>query len=218
MQMACACASASIAWSSVIACSLSSICLVIACANAGPEARRSARACAWTRTESPSATTWFTRPMRSASSASNRVAEEEQLARLRQADDARQQVPRAHVGAAEADLREDEAELRALARDAKVARERDDRAGADRDAVDRGDDWLAERADVADEGAGHAREGEEPARVAREELADDVARRRRPSRRPAPAPVSTTARTSSWCSSAAEEIAELARRTRTSAS
>ena len=44
MQMACACASASMACSSVIPCSLSSICLVIACANAGPLARRAREA------------------------------------------------------------------------------------------------------------------------------------------------------------------------------
>ena len=70
-----------------------------------------------------------------------------------EADDARQEVRRAHVGAAEADLREDEAELRGRARDAEVAGERDHRAGADRGAVDRGDDRPAQRADVADERA-----------------------------------------------------------------
>ena len=59
------------------------------------------------------------------------------------------------------------------ARDAHVARERDDRAGADRDAVDRGDDRATHPADVPDERAGHAGELEEALHVPREELGDD---------------------------------------------
>ena len=74
----------------------------------------------------------------------------------------------------EADLREDEAEARALGGDAQVARGRDDGARADRDAVDRRDDRPAQLADALDERARHARELEQAARVPGEELADDV--------------------------------------------
>ena len=138
MHSACACASASIASPSAIVCSLSIICLVIACANAGParEPRRPLAAPA-SRAASPSATTRLTSPISSARSRVDHVAEEQQLARVPEPDDPRQQVRRAHVGAAQPDLREDEAELRARRRDPQVARARDHRAGADRDAVDR---------------------------------------------------------------------------------
>src|SRR5262249_8188861 len=72
------------------------------------------------------------------------------------------------------DLGEDEPDLRGRARDAEVAGERDDGAGADGDAVDRGDDRTAQRADVANERAGHASELDQALHVAREELADDA--------------------------------------------
>src|SRR5437763_9412606 len=62
MHSACACASASIAVARGMVCSLSIICLVIACANAGPLASLSAHSRAVLNASSPSATTRLTRP------------------------------------------------------------------------------------------------------------------------------------------------------------
>src|SRR5690606_23791266 len=55
-----------------------------------------------------------------------------------------------------------------------IARARDDRARADGDPVDGGDDRAPQRRDLADEPAGEARELEQSAGVAREQLGDDV--------------------------------------------
>ncbi len=101
------------------------------------------------------------------------VAEEEQLGRAAVADDPRQEEGGAHVGAGEADLREDVAEARALRGDAHVARGGDDGACPHGDAVDGRDDRAATLADRLDEGARHARELEQAARALLEEVGDD---------------------------------------------
>ena len=111
MQMACACASASMAWSSVMPV-LALEHLLGHRVREGGAAREACgerlRGRAGTRR---GGTTRLTRPMRSASSAPmTSPVKSSSLARPRP-DDARQEVPGAHVGAAEAHLGEDEAEL-----------------------------------------------------------------------------------------------------------
>ena len=59
-------------------------------------------------------------------------------------------------------------------REAQVREQRDHGAGADAHAVDGGDDRLRTGAHRLDEIAGHAREGEQPLHVARQQRADDV--------------------------------------------
>ena len=90
------------------------------------------------------------------------------------ADDARQHRAGAHVAAGEADAREEKRGLGLRRAEAQIGEERDHRAGADADAVDGGDDRLRTGAHRLDEIAGHAREGEQPLHVARQQRADDV--------------------------------------------
>ena len=102
------------------------------------------------------------------------VAQHEELAGVAQADDARQQPGRAHVGAGEPDPGEEEGDLRALRRDPDVARRGDHRAGAGHRAVERRHHRPAAVADGEDEVAGEAGELEQPRGIAREQRADDV--------------------------------------------
>ena len=132
----------------------------------------------------------------------DRLAEHQDLGGARQADDLRQQPRRAHVGAGEPDLHEQKGDLRALRHDAKIARQRDHRAGAGGDAVDGRDHRLAQLADGADERAGHAREAPAapPASIANS--GPMISCTLPPEQKPRPAPVMTTALTSLSRSSA----------------
>src|ERR1043165_6767597 len=93
---------------------------------------------------------------------------------MAEADDARQQVRRAHVGAAQADLREDEAEPGGGGGDPQIGRARDHRPGADRGAIDRGDDRPPARAHRLDQPPGRAGERQQRRRIAAEQVLDDV--------------------------------------------
>ena len=155
---------------SVIPCSLSSICLVIAWAKAGPLARRAA-----------------TRAARRNSVRDDAVdeADAEGLLRVDHVAEKSSSLARpspttrgrryaAPMSAPQTHAREDETELGLLARDAEVARERDDGPRTDGRAVHRRDDGPPNLADVLDERPCDAREGEHALHVPREELADDV--------------------------------------------
>ena len=100
--------------------------------------------------------------------------EKQQFARAALADDARQHRARAHVAAGEADAVEQERGLRFRRRIANVGRHGDDRAGADADAVDGGDDRLRAMAHGFDQIAGHAREVEQFRHAHFGERGDDV--------------------------------------------
>src|SRR5262249_48962771 len=73
-----------------------------------------------------------------------------------------------------ADLREDEAEPGAHRGDAEIAGAGDDGAGADRGAVDRGDDRPPARTHRLDQPAGRAGEGEQRRGISAEQVLDDV--------------------------------------------
>ena len=127
-----------------------------------------------------------------------------------EADHLRQQPRRAHVGAGEPDLDEQEGDLRLLRHDAEIARERDHRAGAGGDAVDRGDDRLAQRADGADERAGHAREAPAARRASIANSGPMMSCTLPPEQKPRPAPVMHHARAPSLSrSSATKRVAQL---------
>ena len=72
------------------------------------------------------------------------------------------------------DAREQERELRRAREQPEVAREREHRAGAGRDAVDRGDDRQRAVAHRLDDRAAHARELEQLAGGQPLQLADDL--------------------------------------------
>ena len=112
-------------------------------------------------------------PIRSDGLGVHRIAEQQDLRRAPEPDHARQEVRRAHVGARQPDLREEERELRRVGHDAEVGGERDDGTRARRDAVDRRDHRPVEPTDVLDHLARQPRELEDVARVALEERADD---------------------------------------------
>src|SRR2546427_5844246 len=95
------------------------------------------------------------------------VAGHEQLGRVAEPDDARQQPSRPHVGAGQADLREQERDLRRLGGDAHVARRGDDGARSRYGAVQGADDGAPALSQRKDEVAGEAGEIGEPPRVPR---------------------------------------------------
>ncbi len=90
------------------------------------------------------------------------------------ADDARQHRAGAHVAAGKPDAVEQERGLRLRRGDAQIGRHGDDRAGADRHAVDRGNDRLAAMEHRLDQIAGHARERQQLLHVHGDQRADDL--------------------------------------------
>ena len=104
----------------------------------------------------------------------NDVAGHEQLGGPAEAHHSGEQVGGAHVGAGEADLHEEKADLGGGGRDADVGSQRDGGACAGDGAVQGRDDGLAQRPHSGDHLAGEAGEGEQPGHVTLEELADDV--------------------------------------------
>jgi hypothetical protein len=173
MQMACAWASASIAAASDMPLSLSSICLVIEWANAGPRASRSAQSRA-SGVSSASGTTRLTKPMLRACSAEMRSPKKKQLA-ARPRPTMRGSRYEAPMSAPERPTFGKMKPKRAPS-DAtpQIARGGDHRARAHAGAMDGGEHRAAQLADALDERAGDARELEQPAGVAREELGDDA--------------------------------------------
>ena len=148
---------------SVHACSLSSICLVMRART--PARARAARPTRRLGHQSLAGHDAVVEADRGRPSALDEVAEQEQLARVRQADDPRQQQRGAHVRAGEADLGEDEGDLALSAAMRMSQRRGDHRAGAGHRAVEGGDDRPAALADRQDEVAGDPGELEQPARV-----------------------------------------------------
>ena len=106
----------------------------------GPAASRSAHSLA-VASSSSAGTTLFTRPMRSASAADEVVAEEHQLLRLLEADEAGEHVGAAAVGD-EAAAHEHLDDAGVVGGDDQVAGDRDVGAAAGRGAVHRGDHRL----------------------------------------------------------------------------
>ena len=102
------------------------------------------------------------------------VAEQEQLGGAPEADHPRKQVRGAHVGAGEPDLGEEKREARRSRQEAEIRRERDHRAGAGGDAVDRRDHRQRALAERSDNRAGHARELEQIAGLHRLQGTDDL--------------------------------------------
>ena len=115
--------------------------LVIMCAKVGPSARRLASAIA-SASSASGATSRLKKPQRSPSSADMVRPVKSSSAARPWPIDARQHGAGAHVAAGEADAREEERGLGRRRAEAHVGEERDHRAGADADAVDRGDDRL----------------------------------------------------------------------------
>ena len=111
----------------------------------GPAASRWAMAIAASCSSSPG-TTWFTSPMRSASTAGEQVAGEQVLLRPVHADEHRPEH-RAAVAGDDARLHVRVADPRALGHEHDVAEERERGAESDRVAVDRGDHRLTHRED-----------------------------------------------------------------------
>jgi hypothetical protein len=140
MQIACACASASIACSIVIAHSWCSMVLVMPLAKLGPAARSRAIACASASSDS-GGTRRLNQPQRSPLAA-QRAAGVQQFAGPALADDARQHRAGAHVAAGQAHAVEQERGLAACRAQAQVGRHRQDGAGAGTHAVDGRDDGL----------------------------------------------------------------------------
>ena len=156
-------------------CSLSIICLVIAWANAGPAASRAAHSLCERDRRLAVGDHAVDEADRERALRIDHVAEEQQLATRAPSPTIRgsryvtpMSAPR------QPDLREDEAELRVRGGDPQVARARDHRARADRDAVDRRDDRPSARAHRLDQPTGRAREREQRRRVAPEQVLDDV--------------------------------------------
>ena len=139
--------------------------LVIACAKVGPSAIDCASACASVSSASGLAQLVVEAPA-FGFGAVHRAAGVEQLGGAARADDARQNVARAHVGAGEPDPHEQERHLAARRCRTQVRGHRDDGAGAGAHAVDRGDDRLRAGAHRLDQVAGHARECEQARHVA----------------------------------------------------
>ena len=161
MQIACACASASIAASTLMSHSWSSIFLVIACAKFGPAASEAASA----RASSPSAsgsTSRLKKPQRSPSSAL--------IERPVNSSSAVRPWPMIRGSIAQTPMSEPASPTRVnrnatLARgraEPQVAGGRDRRPGAGADPVDGGDDRLRAVPDRLHEVAGHAREASRP--------------------------------------------------------
>ena len=92
------------------------------------------------------------------------------------ADDARQDVARAHVGAGETDAHEQECDPAGRRAEAQIGRHRDDRAGAGADAIHCGHDHLRAGAHRLHQVAGHVREVEQTLHVARFLHANQTAR------------------------------------------
>src|SRR5438093_10958774 len=103
------------------------------------------------------------------------VAGQQQLRGAPAADDPWQQPRGTHVGAGEADFREEERDSRGCRGTAHVARRRNHGAGAGGGAVEGGDDRPAALPDGENQIACHPRELEQAAVVARKERSDDVA-------------------------------------------
>jgi hypothetical protein len=89
-------------------------------------------------------------------------------------DDAGEDGASAHVAAGEPDAGEQKGGARFRRGEADVGGHGDDRAGADADPVDRGDDRLAAADHRLDEIAGEPGEGEQALGIHRDERADDV--------------------------------------------
>ena len=160
MQIACACASASMISSRPIAHSWLSIVLVMPWANNGPSASVRARAPAslqeigarMQRVEKAPALSLLGR---------HRAAGEQKLGGAALADDPRQNAAGPHIGAGEADAGEQEGGLGLRRRQPQVGGHRQDRAGAGAYAIDGSDDRLRAAAHRLDDIAGHSCEGEE---------------------------------------------------------
>ena len=173
MQIAWACASASIACSRPIDHSWLSWVLVIMWAKVGPAAMRRASAERLV-VERRGRDEAVEEAPGGALVGGHRAAGVEELGGAALADDARQHGAGAHVAAGEADAGEEEGGLRLGRAEAEVGGHGDDGAGADADAVDGGDDRLAAGEHRLDEVAGHPGEGEQALHVAADQRADDV--------------------------------------------
>jgi hypothetical protein len=136
MHSACACASLSIISSMPIAHSWLSIVLVIVCANQGPSASMRATLCA--SASSVRLVHGVEPAPGQALVGPHRAPRVQQLGGAALADDARQQAAGAHVGAGQADAREQERRLRRRRAQAPVGRQRHHRAGPGAHAVDGG--------------------------------------------------------------------------------
>ena len=162
---------------SVIVCSLSSICLVIACANAGPrrEPLGPARGASAERASPSGDDAVDEADARAPRSASMRSPKKRSSA-ARPSPTMRGSRYAAPMSAPERPtLREDEPELGVAGGDAQIARDRDHRAGADRDAVDRGDHRPAAARGCSAISAPVTRvKSSSPRRRARSSSADDV--------------------------------------------
>ena len=147
MQIACPCASASIADAKSASSSWLSSVLVMPSANGGPcREPRGQRARFVHQRLRRDDLVHQPDPQRLVGG--DPVAEHQQLGRARQPDDPREQVRGAHVGSREADLREQERQAGLRDGEPKIGRERDHRSGACRDAIDRRDHRLRERPDI----------------------------------------------------------------------
>ena len=102
------------------------------------------------------------------------LAKEQQLARVAEPHDPRQEVRGAHVRAAQPDLREDETEPCMRRGDPEITRRRDHRTGTDGDPVDRRDHRALACSDRFDQAAGRTRERDERGGVATQQLLDDI--------------------------------------------
>ncbi|BFO16291.1 hypothetical protein SHKM778_26790 [Streptomyces sp. KM77-8] len=105
---------------------------------------------------------------------SHRVAQHQQPGGVAEADHAGQQIRRAHVAAGEADPGEEEGEAGAGVGDPEVGGQGEDRAGARRHPVDRGDHGERALPYRPHHLAGHPVEVEKPGRVHGEGRADDL--------------------------------------------
>ena len=102
------------------------------------------------------------------------VPEHEELHGPPEAHEPRQEVRGAHVGAGEADSREQECKRCRARQEAEVARKREHRSGSGGDPVDRSDDREGALAHRLHDRARHPREGKEVGRLGALELADDL--------------------------------------------
>ncbi len=126
----------------------------------------------------------------------NGIAQQQQLEGAPKANDARQQIARAHIGSGQSDPGEQEGEARLLRGDAQIGRQRQHRARARSHPVEGGENRFIEHAHVLDDRAGHPSKVEMALQVALQQFADDllyIAAREKAS----PAPVSITTFTAS---------------------
>ena len=158
MQIACACASASIACSRPMFHSWFSCVFVMPCANVGPVGQPPGQRERSRSSSSSAGCSALKKPHRSPSVGAHRAAGVEQLGGPALTDDARQHRAGAHVAAGQADAGEQERRRRLRCGEAHVRCHGDDRSGADAHAVDGRDDRLAAPDHRLHQVAGHARE------------------------------------------------------------